>query len=62
MLKMKFVVFPSKWSLYTWLTGWHVNITTQHAGQHFTLTNREIGRRDEFDGRLLNSGTNLIFR
>jgi len=27
-LKLKFVAFLSNWSLYTWLTGWHVHNTT----------------------------------
>jgi len=38
--------------------GGHMDITTQHAGCHIIIPNREIGRRDEFDGRLLNLETN----
>jgi len=56
-LKLQFLPFSSNWSLYTWLPCWHVYKTTQHACRHIISSNGAFGRRDYFDGHLLNSRT-----
>ena len=61
-VKRTFLVFPSNWSLYTWLPCRHVYKTPSHAGRQLSNTNGAFGRKDYFDGRLLNSGTKRAFR
>lgn len=45
-VQLKFCVFQSNWSLYTWLPCRHVYKPISHAGRQLSTTNGAIGRKD----------------